>query len=54
MEVPQDQTLPTLSADVKNLQRALEDLYRSEKSTGGQRHDQPATSSAGGIVIKGK
>jgi peptidoglycan hydrolase CwlO-like protein len=54
MERPQDQVLPTLTANVKNLQRELQDLHHSVKSTGGEHQDQAAASAAGGMVIKGK
>jgi peptidoglycan hydrolase CwlO-like protein len=54
MERPQDQVLPTLTANVQRLQRELQDLHNSVKSTGGEHQDQAATSAAGGMVIKGK
>jgi peptidoglycan hydrolase CwlO-like protein len=54
MERPQDQALPTLTANVKNLQRELQDLHHSVKSTGGERQAPSTTSTAGGLVIKGK
>jgi hypothetical protein len=54
MERPQDQALPTLTANVKNLQRELQDLHHSVKSTGGEHQDQPVALTAGGLVIKGK
>jgi hypothetical protein len=54
MERPHDQVLPTLTANVTNLQRELQDLHHLAKSTGGERQDQAATSTAGGMVIKGK
>jgi hypothetical protein len=54
MERPQDRDLPTLTANVKNLQRELQDLHHSVKSSGGERQDPHTTSTAAGMVIKGK
>jgi peptidoglycan hydrolase CwlO-like protein len=54
MEQQDQQGLPTLPANVQRLQRELQDLHNSVKSTGGEHQDQAATSAAGGMVIKGK
>jgi hypothetical protein len=54
MERPQDQVLPTLTANIQRLQRELQDLHHLAKSTDGERQDQADTSTGGGMVIKGK
>ena len=54
MERPQDESLPTLMADVDTLKRELEQMYQAVKATCGERREQATATSGVGMVIKGK
>ena len=54
MERPQNDSLPTLMADVETLKRELEQMYQDVKATCGERREQATAASGVGMVIKGK
>jgi hypothetical protein len=54
MERPQDDSLPTLKADVETLKRELEQMYQKVKATCGERREQVPAACGVGMVIKGK
>ena len=53
MERPQDDSLPTLMADVETLKRELDQMYQNVKATCGERLEQAPAAAGVGMVIKG-
>jgi hypothetical protein len=54
MERMQNDHLPMRKADVDTLKRDLEQVYRTVKTTGGDRREQTAAAPFRGMVITGK